>query len=206
MSCSWFFWYLFLFLSAVSAGIFERDCLELGISTPGFRSMEISSDGQYLAAGDCRGDLHIYNIYTSEYICLQVDEPTCNTKISSLLNTNNMMDNWTWSLIFLFYMLSKFTQMTYMATCNAKISSLLNANNMMDMELDFLILCAFQSLHKWPQVLGIILQDTHDAEILSLSFSMSSKHEFLSGKSLEGHYFLASGGRDRMIRLYDVKR
>ncbi|KAG5550428.1 hypothetical protein RHGRI_015400 [Rhododendron griersonianum] len=103
----------------VSAGVFERDSVELGNSTPGLRSMAISSDGQYLAAGDCQGNLHIYNIHTSEYICFQ---------------------------------------------------------------------------------------DTHDAEILSLSFSSSSKTNAKSGKSLESRYFLASGGRDRMIRLYDVKR
>ncbi|KAI8556850.1 hypothetical protein RHMOL_Rhmol05G0287600 [Rhododendron molle] len=103
----------------VSAGVFERDSVELGNSTPGLRSMAISSDGHYLAAGDCQGNLHIYNIHTSEYICFQ---------------------------------------------------------------------------------------DTHDAEILSLSFSSSSKTNAKSGKSLESRYFLASGGRDRMIRLYDVKR
>lgn len=55
-------------------------------------------------------------------------------------------------------------------------------------------------------MLGIIWQDTHDAEILSLSFSSSSQTNAKSGKSLESRYFLASGGRDRMIRLYDVKR
>lgn len=55
-------------------------------------------------------------------------------------------------------------------------------------------------------MVGIIWQDTHDAEILSLSFSSSSKMNSKSKKSLESRYFLASGGQDRMIRLYDVKR
>lgn len=67
---------MFLFPSAVSAGVFERESVELGISTPGLRSMAISSDGQYLAAGDCQGNLHIYNIHTSEYICVQVNVGT----------------------------------------------------------------------------------------------------------------------------------
>ncbi|KAA8518996.1 hypothetical protein F0562_016230 [Nyssa sinensis] len=97
----------------VSAGIFERDSVESGVSTEGFRSMAVSSDGKHLAAGDCRGNLHIYNLHSSDYICFQ---------------------------------------------------------------------------------------DVHDAEILSLSFS-----DIFSEVS-ENHYFLASGGRDRMIRLYDVKR
>lgn len=74
-SCSQFF-DVFLFPSAVSAGVFERDSVELGNSTPGLRSMAISSDGQYLAAGDCQGNLHIYNIHTSEYICFQVNVGT----------------------------------------------------------------------------------------------------------------------------------
>ncbi|XP_057489788.1 uncharacterized protein LOC130775686, partial [Actinidia eriantha] len=103
----------------VSAGIFERDSVELGISAPGFRSMAISSDGKYLAAGDCQGNLHIYNLYTSEYTCFQ---------------------------------------------------------------------------------------ETHDSDILSLSFSLSSKKDVFSEEILERHYFLASGGRDQIIRLYDVER
>ncbi|CAL5335071.1 unnamed protein product [Camellia sinensis] len=103
----------------VSAGVFERDSVELGISVPGFRSLAISSDGKHLAAGDCLGNLHVYNLYTSDYICVQ---------------------------------------------------------------------------------------DAHDAEILSLSFSLSSKKDVFSEEILGSYYFLASGGRDRMIHLYDVKR
>ncbi|KAI8015324.1 Mitogen-activated protein kinase-binding protein 1 [Camellia lanceoleosa] len=103
----------------VSAGVFERDSVELGISVPGFRSLAISSDGKHLAAGDCQGNLHVYNLFTSDYICVQ---------------------------------------------------------------------------------------DAHDAEILSLSFSLSSKKDVFSEEILGSYYFLASGGRDRMIHLYDVKR
>ncbi|XAR68854.1 hypothetical protein NMG60_11000249 [Bertholletia excelsa] len=88
--------------------------------------MAISSDGKYLAAGDCQGNLHIYNLQTSDYICFQ--------------------------------------------NCN-----------------DF-------------------LQDTHDAEILSLSFSLPSMKNLFSEERVQGHYFLASGGRDRIIHLHDVER
>ncbi|KAK9291176.1 hypothetical protein L1049_009364 [Liquidambar formosana] len=103
----------------VSIGILERDTVESGVSTQGFRSMAASSDGKYLAAGDFQGNLHIYNLHTSDYICLQ---------------------------------------------------------------------------------------DAHDAEILSLSFSLPSKKDVISEKVFESHYFLASGGRDRIIHLYDIER
>lgn len=43
-----------------------------GVSTPGFRAMAVSSDGKHLAAGDCAGNLHIYNLQTSDYMCIQV--------------------------------------------------------------------------------------------------------------------------------------
>ncbi|KAK2966136.1 hypothetical protein RJ640_018389, partial [Escallonia rubra] len=55
----------------VSAGIFERDSMMSGVSTQGFRAMTVSSDGKYLAAGDCMGNLHIYNLLTSDYMCIQ---------------------------------------------------------------------------------------------------------------------------------------
>ncbi|KAF8397340.1 hypothetical protein HHK36_016253 [Tetracentron sinense] len=103
----------------VSAGILERDIVESGVGNQGFRSMAVSSDGKYLAAGDCQGNLHIYNLHTFDYTCFQ---------------------------------------------------------------------------------------DAHDAEILSLSFSLPSKKNVISGQVAENHYFLASGGRDRIIHLYDVKR
>ncbi|KAM3689728.1 hypothetical protein ACB098_09G070500 [Castanea mollissima] len=103
----------------VSAGIFERDTVEVGVSTQGFRSLAVSSDGKYLSAGDCEGNLHIYNLKTSDYSCFQ---------------------------------------------------------------------------------------GAHDAEILSLSFSLSSKKEANSEEAADSQYFLASGGRDRMIHLYDVNR
>lgn len=57
----------------MSAGIFERDSVAKGISSPGFRAMAVSSDGKHLAAGDCQGNIHIFNLYTSEYIFIQVN-------------------------------------------------------------------------------------------------------------------------------------
>ncbi|PIA54412.1 hypothetical protein AQUCO_00900752v1, partial [Aquilegia coerulea] len=104
----------FAAIHLVSAGIFERDIVESGVSTQGFRAMAVSSDGKYLAAGDCQGNLHVYNLNTADYTCIQ---------------------------------------------------------------------------------------DAHEAEILSLSFTLSSKNS-----SCPGRYLLASGGRDRMIHLYDVER
>ncbi|KAK4418970.1 Mitogen-activated protein kinase-binding protein 1 [Sesamum alatum] len=103
----------------VSAGIFERDSVAKGISSSGFRSMAVSSDGKHLAAGDCRGNIHIFNLYTSDYI---------------------------------------------------------------------------------------FIQDVHGAEILSLSFNLADKNDIASTEALESHRFLASGGRDGRIHLFDVDR
>ncbi|KAH9672782.1 transducin/WD40 repeat-like superfamily protein [Citrus sinensis] len=103
----------------VSAGIFERNTMETSVSTQGYRSMAVSSEGKYLAAGDFDGNLHIYDLKSSDY--------------------------------------------TY-------------------------------------------IEDAHDAEILSLSFSLSSKKDDVLEEVTDSHYFLASGGRDRTIHLYDVKR
>ncbi|CAK9154468.1 unnamed protein product [Ilex paraguariensis] len=103
----------------VSAGLFKWDSVVSGSSTQGFRAMAVSSDGKHLAAGDCRGNLHIYNLATYDYMCIQ---------------------------------------------------------------------------------------DAHDAEILSLSYSMPRERDILSNKASESFYFLASGGRDRMIHLYDIER
>ncbi|XP_062095314.1 uncharacterized protein LOC133801171 isoform X2 [Humulus lupulus] len=103
----------------VRTGTFERDAMELGFSTRGFRSMAASPDGKYLAAGDCEGNLHIYDLHTFNYTCLQ---------------------------------------------------------------------------------------GAHDAEILSLSFNLSSKMRSESEEVINGHYFLASGGYDQLIHLYDGKR
>ncbi|KAI3474427.1 hypothetical protein Pfo_029288 [Paulownia fortunei] len=103
----------------VSAGIFERDSVAKSISSPGFRSMAVSSDGKLLAAGDCRGNIHIFNLYTSDYI---------------------------------------------------------------------------------------FIQDAHGAEILSLSFNLADKNDFASTDALESRLFLASGGRDGRIHLFDVDR
>ncbi|KAK9124408.1 hypothetical protein Sjap_014010 [Stephania japonica] len=55
----------------VSTGIFERDIVESGVCSHGFRSMAVSLDGKYLASGDCQGSLHIYNLKTMDYTCLQ---------------------------------------------------------------------------------------------------------------------------------------
>ncbi|KAI3474177.1 hypothetical protein Pfo_028965 [Paulownia fortunei] len=103
----------------VSAGIFERDSVAKSISSPGFRSMAVSSDGKLLAAGDCRGNIHIFNLYTSDYI---------------------------------------------------------------------------------------FIQDAHSAEILSLSFNLADKNDFASTEALESRLFLASGGRDGRLHLFDVDR
>ncbi|KAH7553801.1 hypothetical protein JRO89_XS12G0059000 [Xanthoceras sorbifolium] len=103
----------------VSAGIFERDTIETGLNIQGFRSMAVSADGKYLAAGDCEGNLHIYDLQSSDYTCFK---------------------------------------------------------------------------------------DAHDAEILSLNFSLPSKKYLISEEVMGSQYFLASGGKDRTIHLYDVKR
>lgn len=63
----------FLSIAAVSAGTFERDAVKANLSKSGFRSLAVSSDGKHLAAGDCRGNLHIYNLQTSDYTCFQVE-------------------------------------------------------------------------------------------------------------------------------------
>ncbi|XP_057808065.1 uncharacterized protein LOC131022575 isoform X2 [Salvia miltiorrhiza] len=55
----------------VSAGIFERDSVAKDISSHGFRAMAVSSDGQHLAAGDCQGNIHIFNLHSSDYIFIK---------------------------------------------------------------------------------------------------------------------------------------
>ncbi|XVF76771.1 hypothetical protein PTKIN_Ptkin13bG0293700 [Pterospermum kingtungense] len=103
----------------VSAGSFEITNADATFGNQGFRSMAVSSDGIYMAVGDCEGNLHIYDLHNSDYTCIK---------------------------------------------------------------------------------------DSHDAEILSLSFSLSSPNYVDSGGDVDNHYLLASGGRDRIIHLYDVKR
>ncbi|MED6150355.1 hypothetical protein PIB30_071499 [Stylosanthes scabra] len=98
----------------VSEGTFERDAVKGDLSNQGFRSLAVSSDGKHLAAGDCRGNLHIYNLQNSDYTCFQ---------------------------------------------------------------------------------------GAHDAEILTLSFTQE-----MSDDIAKNNYFLASGGRDCIIHLYDVGR
>lgn len=98
--------------------VFERDALVSGFASTGYRSMAVSSDGIYLGAGDFLGNLHIFNLQTTDYMCIQ---------------------------------------------------------------------------------------GAHDGEILSLSFSLQSI-EAPTDKFPHIHYFLASGGKDGMIHLYDVQR
>ncbi|KAK4730481.1 hypothetical protein R3W88_023469 [Solanum pinnatisectum] len=99
-------------------GVFERDSLVSGFASTGYRSMAVSSDGMYLGAGDFLGNLHIFNLHTTDYMCIQ---------------------------------------------------------------------------------------GAHDGEILSLSFSLQSI-DAPAGTCPHSHYFLASGGKDGMIHLYDVQR
>ena len=61
-----------MIISAVSAGTFERESVVSGVITKGYRSMAVSSDGKHLAAGDSDGNLHIFNLHTSDYTCIQV--------------------------------------------------------------------------------------------------------------------------------------
>ncbi|CAA6656445.1 unnamed protein product [Spirodela intermedia] len=55
----------------VSCGILEHGNADIEPHGQGFRSMAVSSDGQYLAAGDCGGNLHIFNLQTSTYTCIK---------------------------------------------------------------------------------------------------------------------------------------
>lgn len=43
-----------------------------GTTTYGFRALAVSEDGKYLAAGDCGGNLHIYDLQESEYTFVTV--------------------------------------------------------------------------------------------------------------------------------------
>ncbi|XP_076905249.1 uncharacterized protein LOC143560947 [Bidens hawaiensis] len=103
----------------VGAGTFERESMVSGVITKGYQSMAVSSDGKHLAAGDSDGNLHIFNLYTSDYTCIQ---------------------------------------------------------------------------------------DVHEGEVLSLSFSMPVKKRTNSVEDVESYYFLASSGRDKTIHLFDVNR
>lgn len=60
-----------------SAGIFDRETVEAGLNSRDFRSLAASSDGKYLAAGDCDGNIHIFNLLTSDYTCLQASHWNC---------------------------------------------------------------------------------------------------------------------------------
>ncbi|KAL4572352.1 hypothetical protein LXL04_019125 [Taraxacum kok-saghyz] len=104
---------------SVSGGTFERESVVSGVITKGYRSMAVSSDGNHLAAGDSDGNLHLFNLNTSDYTCIQ---------------------------------------------------------------------------------------DVHEGEILSLNFSLPIEKRHNSSEDLESYYFLASGGNDKMIHLFDVNR
>lgn len=51
----------------------------------------------------------------------------------------------------------------------------------------------------------VLFQGAHDAEILSLGFNLFNKNDAVSGTK-DNNHLLASGGRDRVIHVYDVKR
>eukprot|EP00268_Persea_americana_P034554 TRINITY_DN34183_c0_g1_i4.p1 TRINITY_DN34183_c0_g1~~TRINITY_DN34183_c0_g1_i4.p1 ORF type:complete len:921 (+),score=200.33 TRINITY_DN34183_c0_g1_i4:1022-3784(+) len=55
----------------VSSGTYDQVAVEVGARAQGYRSMAVSSDGNYLAAGDHHGNLHLYNLHTSDYTCFQ---------------------------------------------------------------------------------------------------------------------------------------
>ncbi|XP_051132212.1 uncharacterized protein LOC127252184 isoform X3 [Andrographis paniculata] len=81
----------------VNAGIFERDSVAEGLSSTGFRSMAISSDGKYLAAGDFRGDIHIFDLYTSDYIFIKDahDSEICSLSFNLAdKNKTSFMESW----------------------------------------------------------------------------------------------------------------
>ena len=56
----------------MSSGTYDQVAVEVGARAQGYRSMAVSSDGNYLAAGDHHGNLHLYNLHTSDYTCFQV--------------------------------------------------------------------------------------------------------------------------------------
>jgi WD40 repeat protein len=141
----------FLSIAAVSAGTFERDAVKVDLTSQEFRSLAVSSDGKYLAAGDCRGNLHIYNLQTSEYTCLQVSSGTC----------------------------------VYLKLLH---------------NIECILLCS----RSFVSYSCTFFQGAHDAEILTLSFTLSTQDK--SGEIAKNSYFLASGGRDCIIHLYDVER
>ena len=67
--------YVFLancLLTCEVTGTFERDSIELGFKSTGFRSLATSPDGKYLAAGDSNGSLHIYDLNNFDYTYIQV--------------------------------------------------------------------------------------------------------------------------------------
>ncbi|XP_078447792.1 transducin/WD40 repeat-like superfamily protein isoform X2 [Wolffia australiana] len=55
----------------VSCGILDHENVDANLDDNAFRTMAVSSDGQYLAAGDLRGNLHIFNLQTSTYTCIK---------------------------------------------------------------------------------------------------------------------------------------
>ncbi|XP_047307448.1 WD repeat-containing protein 62 isoform X2 [Impatiens glandulifera] len=56
---------------SVNADLFDQKTLELSINNPGLQCMTVSPDGKLLIAGDCKGNLHVFNLLTSDYTCLQ---------------------------------------------------------------------------------------------------------------------------------------
>lgn len=57
----------------MSAGSFEIATADTTFGNQGFRSMAVSSDGKFMAVGDCEGNLHIYDLHNSDYTCIKVN-------------------------------------------------------------------------------------------------------------------------------------
>ncbi|KAG9453880.1 hypothetical protein H6P81_006784 [Aristolochia fimbriata] len=106
-------------LQLVSSALFDAEVVESSLETKGIRSLAASLEGRYLAAGDCQGNIHVYNLNTYNYTCFQ---------------------------------------------------------------------------------------EAHASEILSLSFSSNGQKIGVATQEFKNLHLLASGGRDHVIHVYDVKR
>ncbi|KAL9153024.1 hypothetical protein ABFS82_10G021600 [Erythranthe guttata] len=77
----------------VSAGIFERDSVAKGVSSPGFQSMAVSLDGKHLAACDCQGNIHVFNLSTFGYIFIHDDHGAEILSLSFNMTDKNHFDS-----------------------------------------------------------------------------------------------------------------
>lgn len=76
-----------------------------------------------------------------------------------------------------------------------------------NLSLFYKLLCSktiYDCIRLWSFSSCILFQGAHDAEILTLSFTLSTQGN--SGEIAKSSYILASGGRDCIIHLYDVER